>query len=82
MPAGGQVDACTCGAPPPTSGCCPPRPNPYTPTPTPNPHPTTHTTRPQISLLPSENVARGLGHMNPWPFREDLLQAVKALKPA
>ncbi|KAL4528572.1 hypothetical protein Ndes2526B_g07307 [Nannochloris sp. 'desiccata'] len=36
-----------------------------------------------LSLLPVENVEKGkaLGHINPWPFREDLLQALKALRP-
>ena len=34
-----------------------------------------------ISLLPSANVARGEGHPNPWPFRADLLAALKELRP-
>ncbi|GAB4817965.1 hypothetical protein N2152v2_005011 [Parachlorella kessleri] len=34
-----------------------------------------------VSLFPTENVKRGRGFMNPWPFREDLLGALKALKP-
>jgi len=36
-----------------------------------------------LSLFPLENIQKGkaLGHINPWPFREDLLQAIKALRP-
>ncbi|PSC67081.1 Alpha-L-arabinofuranosidase 1, partial [Micractinium conductrix] len=35
-----------------------------------------------VSLFPTENVEKGKGLMNPWPFRQDLLDALKALKPA
>ena len=35
-----------------------------------------------VSVFPSENVAKGAGMMNPWPFRADLLGALKALQPA
>lgn len=37
-----------------------------------------------VSLVPLENAAAGtaLGHQNPWPFRADLLQALKDLRPA
>ncbi|PRW58664.1 Alpha-L-arabinofuranosidase 1 isoform B [Chlorella sorokiniana] len=35
-----------------------------------------------VSLLPTENVRRGEGLLNPWPFRADLLGALKALEPA
>jgi alpha-N-arabinofuranosidase len=35
-----------------------------------------------LSLFPSENVAAGSGMLNPWPFRADLLAALKALQPA
>ena len=37
-----------------------------------------------VSLLPLENIQEGerRGHINPWPFRQDLLEALKALKPA
>ncbi|KAI7845621.1 hypothetical protein COHA_000907 [Chlorella ohadii] len=35
-----------------------------------------------VSLLPTENVRRGEGLRNPWPFRADLLGALKALEPA
>jgi alpha-N-arabinofuranosidase len=35
-----------------------------------------------VSLFPADNVRRGAGMMNPWPFRADLLGALKALKPA
>jgi alpha-N-arabinofuranosidase len=36
-----------------------------------------------LSLFPIENIEKGtaVGHRNPWPFREDLLQALKALRP-
>ena len=36
-----------------------------------------------VSFFPSENIekARELGHINPWPFRKDLLEALKALHP-
>lgn len=36
-----------------------------------------------LSLFPSDNVkkARSEGHLNPWPFRPDLLQALKDLQP-
>ena len=32
-----------------------------------------------VSLFPAENVHKG--ELNPFPFRSDLLEAVKALKP-
>ena len=37
-----------------------------------------------FSLFPLENVEKGraVGHINPWPFQQDLLKALKALKPA
>ena len=35
-----------------------------------------------VSLFPTENVRQGQGMMNPWPFRQDLLQAMKDLHPA
>ena len=35
----------------------------------------------QVSLFPTENVRRGRGYMNPWPFRQDLLNALKGLHP-
>lgn len=35
-----------------------------------------------VSLFPGENVAAGSGMLNPWPFRADLLDALKALQPA
>lgn len=37
-----------------------------------------------VSLFPTENVkeAAERGEVNPWPFRADLLGALKALKPA
>ncbi len=35
----------------------------------------------QVSLFPSENVRRGEGYLNPWPFRQDLLDAMKGLHP-
>ncbi|KAL4859616.1 Alpha-L-arabinofuranosidase 1 [Chlorella vulgaris] len=35
-----------------------------------------------VSLFPSGNVAAGSGMLNPWPFRADLLDALKALQPA
>eukprot|EP00887_Chlorella_sp_A99_P005257 scaffold1.g5257.t1 len=35
-----------------------------------------------VSLFPTANVEKGLGMTNPWPFRQDLLEALKALKPA
>lgn len=31
---------------------------------------------------PAENVRKGAGMLNPWPFRADLLGALKALQPA
>ena len=34
-----------------------------------------------VSLFPTENVERGKSFMNPWPFRQDLLDALKALQP-
>ena len=36
-----------------------------------------------VSLFATENVEKGkrLGHVNPWPFRADLLQALKDLRP-
>lgn len=36
-----------------------------------------------VSLFPLENVekAAAQGDVNPWPFRADLLNALKALKP-
>ena len=36
-----------------------------------------------VSLLPADNVARAAvaGAMNPWPFRADLLQMLKDLRP-
>jgi hypothetical protein len=36
-----------------------------------------------VSLFPAENVEKGkaLGHLNPWPFRKDLLGALKDLEP-
>lgn len=33
-------------------------------------------------VIAAENVRRGEGLMNPWPFRADLLGALKALEPA
>lgn len=44
--------------------------------------PPTPCVAPQVSLFPTENVEKGKGLMNPWPFRQDLLDALKALKPA
>ncbi|KAL4437047.1 hypothetical protein ABPG75_004186 [Micractinium tetrahymenae] len=35
-----------------------------------------------VSLFPTENVKKGEGMTNPWPFRTDLLGALKALQPA
>ena len=37
-----------------------------------------------VSLFPSANADKGaaLGHVNPWPFRPDLLAMLKALRPA
>lgn len=35
-----------------------------------------------VSLFPSENVEKGQGMLNPYPFRSDLLGALKDLKPA
>ncbi|KAL4424426.1 hypothetical protein ABPG77_006364 [Micractinium sp. CCAP 211/92] len=35
-----------------------------------------------VSLFPTENVKKGKGMANPWPFRADLLGALKALQPA
>ena len=37
-----------------------------------------------VSLFPTENVKEGVarGNMNPYPFRADLLGALKDLKPA
>ncbi len=32
-----------------------------------------------VSLFPLENIRKE--ELNPWPFRSDLLEAVKALKP-
>lgn len=36
-----------------------------------------------VSLFPEENVAKGVseGGLNPWPFRADLLQMLKCLRP-
>jgi hypothetical protein len=34
-----------------------------------------------VSLFPTENIKKGRGYLNPWPFREDLLDALKDLKP-
>jgi hypothetical protein len=34
-----------------------------------------------VSLFPHENIQRGRGYMNPWPFRQDLVDALKALRP-
>lgn len=34
-----------------------------------------------VSLLPEENVAAAGGGLNPWPFRADLLQMLKDLRP-
>jgi alpha-N-arabinofuranosidase len=36
-----------------------------------------------VSLFPTANVRRGEaeGLANPWPFRQDLLDALKALSP-
>lgn len=47
----------------------PPPPPPHTPTPLPAPR-------------RAENVKKGEGMANPWPFRADLLGALKALQPA
>ena len=37
-----------------------------------------------VSLFPRASLdkAASLGHMNPWPFRADLLQMLKDLRPA
>lgn len=35
-----------------------------------------------VSMFPTENVEKGEGLANPWPFRDDLLGALKALDPA
>ena len=37
-----------------------------------------------VSLFPTQNVQRGAegGLQNPWPFRDDLLGALKGLQPA
>ena len=37
-----------------------------------------------VSLFPTDNVRKGAaeGQLNPWPFRADLLGALKALQPA
>lgn len=37
-----------------------------------------------VSLFPTENVRRAAnaGEVNPWPFRQDLLDALQALSPA
>ena len=32
-----------------------------------------------VSLMPDDNVLKG--GMNPWPFREDLMQRMRDLKP-
>lgn len=34
-----------------------------------------------VSMFPTENVRKGSGHLNPWPFRQDLLEALRDLRP-
>ena len=33
-----------------------------------------------VSVMPEDNALKG-GAMNPWPFREDLMQRMRDLKP-